>query len=102
MFHSTKVSLAWQAALESTRRIIPFPGLTHASSTPEECAAIRAVGANKIKTATATKARQARPARRRKAIFMQISSLRREAAPQVSQNKAANVASGLGLSRRMK
>src|SRR5215470_18444375 len=36
MFHSTNVSLAWQAALESTSRIIPFPGLTQASRTPGE------------------------------------------------------------------
>src|SRR5262245_40548414 len=70
MFHSTKVSFAWHAALESTRRIIPLPGLMQASSTPEEYAAIRAAGVNRIKTATTTKARQKRPARCKKVMFI--------------------------------
>src|SRR5215472_3339400 len=75
MFHSTNVSFAWQAALESTSRIIPLPGLIQASSMPEEVAASRVAGISKISTATATKARQARPARRRDTVFISISSL---------------------------
>src|SRR5215472_13543196 len=44
MFHSTNVSFAWQAALESTSRIMPLPGLMQASSMPEEVAASRVAG----------------------------------------------------------
>jgi hypothetical protein len=72
IFHSTKLSLAWQAALEFTNRIMPLPGLTHASSTPEY-AASRATGLINTTASTATKARQAIPARRMKVLFMRIS-----------------------------
>src|SRR5215472_13992773 len=75
MFHSTNVSFAWQAALESTSRIIPLPGLIQASSMPEEVAASRVTGNSRTRTATVTKARQARPARRRKTVLISVSSL---------------------------
>jgi hypothetical protein len=70
VFHSTNVSFAWQALLESTKRIIPLPGLMQASSTPGECAATRVVGT--ITRTTATSPKPAMPARRMKVLLIQF------------------------------
>src|SRR5262245_53665413 len=47
-----RVSLAWQVVLESTRRIIPLPGLMHASNTVGELAVTRASTINSTKATT--------------------------------------------------
>ena len=46
MSHETRDSLLWHGVLESTRRIIPLPGLMHASSVPGLLAARIAIGTN--------------------------------------------------------
>src|SRR5882672_12550583 len=71
-FHSTRVSLLWQAVLESTRRMSPLPGLMHASSTPGVLAARKAIG-NAIR-AMARTPRPAKPARRSTVMLISISS----------------------------
>ena len=44
MFQETRVSLLWHAVLESTRRRLPLPGLTQASSVSGLLAACSAIG----------------------------------------------------------
>src|SRR6266849_6272610 len=46
MSHETRDSLLWHAVLESTRRMLPLPGLTQASRTPGVVAARIAIGTN--------------------------------------------------------
>ncbi len=46
MSHETRDSLLWHGVLESTRRIIPLPGLMQASSVPGLLAARIAIGTN--------------------------------------------------------
>src|SRR5262245_42308414 len=69
-FHSTRVSLAWQGVLESTRRIIPLPGLMQASSMAEGLAETRL--ASTRQRTTATTPRPTIPARRTKVSFIQF------------------------------
>src|SRR5215831_10434524 len=69
-FHSTRVSLLWQAVLASTRRIIPLPGLMQASKTPDGLAATR-LAITRQRTTT-TRPRQTTPARRTKVLFIQF------------------------------
>src|SRR5215467_11288650 len=89
MFHSTNVSFAWQAALESTRRIIPLPPFTQASSTPDGLALTP--GANTIKTAIAASPRQAIPALRIKVLFIRSPFLRRGPPHKIWIEKRLNV-----------
>ena len=46
MSQDTRDSLLWHGVLESTRRIIPLPGLMQASSVPGLLAARIAIGTN--------------------------------------------------------
>ena len=46
MSHETRDSLLWHGVLESTRRMLPLPGLTQASRTPGVLAARIAIGTN--------------------------------------------------------
>src|SRR5215471_12985818 len=68
IFHSTKLSFAWQAALESTSRIIPFPEFTQAFSTPDPPA--ETLGTSTIKSTTATIVTQAITTLRLTATFI--------------------------------
>src|SRR5215468_7691392 len=71
MFHDAKVSFAWHAALESTRRNIPFPGFTHAARTPEGLA--DSFGANTIENTITATPRHTTHARRIKALLITFS-----------------------------
>jgi hypothetical protein len=54
MFQLTRVSLLWHTVLASTSRMLPLPGLTHASKTAAELVASLTMGTAASSKANAT------------------------------------------------